>query len=117
MTCTSLRSGMASKGVRVSAQIAPAMPKMVRMITKKALRALASMTRSSRKGLGGTGLLDGWITGLVGSDIRLPGFESALDLCFGINEEIRAGDNSLAFLHSRLHFVDVTVFAAEFDET
>src|SRR5438270_6333355 len=50
ITWTSLRSGMASSGVRPSAQIAAAMAKRVRMRTRKGLRALASMTRSSKKG-------------------------------------------------------------------
>src|SRR5438067_388802 len=50
MTWTSLRSGMASNGVRVSAQTAPAMPKRVRMRTRKGLRALASITRSMIRG-------------------------------------------------------------------
>src|SRR6266478_4168518 len=49
MTCTSLRSGMASSGVFVSAQTPPAMPNTVRVTTRKAFLALASMMRSRRK--------------------------------------------------------------------
>src|SRR5438552_19179732 len=48
MTCTSLRSGIASRGVWRSAQRPPAMPKIVRMRMRKVLRELASMTRSRR---------------------------------------------------------------------
>src|SRR6266496_4701328 len=47
---------MASSGVLVSAHIPPAMPNTERMMTRKALRALASMMRSSRsveRGAGG----------------------------------------------------------------
>src|SRR5438552_6962785 len=49
MTCTSLRSGMASSGVLRNAQKPPAMPKMVMIKIRKVLRELFSMT-DSRKG-------------------------------------------------------------------
>src|SRR5215813_7628644 len=117
MTWTSLRSGMASSGVRVSAQIAPAIPNTVRMITKKALRALASIIRSSRNGLAAPGTLESCVLVGVGSDIESPGFQRALHLRFRINEEVRAADNPLAFLQPGLEFVCFTVFAAQLNKS
>src|SRR5947207_10902473 len=55
MTCTSLKSGMASSGVFVSAQMPPAMPKTTRMMMRKAFRELDSMMRSSRNDSGRDG--------------------------------------------------------------
>ena len=56
MTCVSLRSGIASSGVRRSAQIDAETARMPRMKTRKGLRALVSMIRSiSVMRAGGTG--------------------------------------------------------------
>src|SRR6267142_5557097 len=98
---------MASRGVRVSAQISPAMPKTVRMRTKNVLRALASMMRSSRNAFAGGEVLESWSFGVVGSGIGLPGLEGSLDFGFGVDQEIGAGDNALALFEARLDLIHV----------
>src|SRR2546421_6613389 len=116
MTWTSLRSGMASSGVRLSAQIAPAMPNAVRMRTRNGLRALASMIFSRRNGFAWTGAMESWSFGVMGSGIGSPGFEGALNLRFGVNQEVGAVDNALAIRQPGLEFVNVAVLAAKFEE-
>src|SRR6516225_6240636 len=106
---------MASSGVRVSAHTAPAIPKTVRMRTKKVLRALASMIRSSRNGFGWASARE-CSGGAVGSAIVSPGLEGALHLCFRVDEEVGAVDHALALVQSGFEFVDFAIFPAELEE-
>ena len=60
-----------------------------------AFRALASIMRS-RKAANGLRLISD-VDGRVSIGIALPGFQSALNFRFGINQEIGAGDNTFVF--------------------
>src|SRR5260370_38524514 len=95
MTCTSLWSGMASSGVRLSAQIPPATPKTLRMMTRNGLRALASIMRSSRNGFFCV-IAD--VERLAASmrlfPLALPGLKRALHLRFGVEWEVGTGDDA-----------------------
>src|SRR5580693_3240068 len=109
MTWTSLRSGMASRGVLFNAHKPAATPKIVSMKTKKTLRALASMMRSSRKGLRSVAMAEG-------VSIGLPRFQCALNLSLGIDQKICACDDTFVFLQAGFDFVEIAVLAAKVDE-
>ena len=87
------------------------MPKIVKMTTRNALRALASMMRSSRKGLGDTEFVVHSVRSL-----RSPRFQRALHLGFGINQKIGAVDDPFIFFQTGLHFKEIAIFAAKFDK-
>src|SRR5437016_1715987 len=121
ITCTSLRSGMASRGVRISAQMAAPMPKSVSRMTRKGLRALVSMIRSSSgvecrasergacSGIGAIGESEGitiqFAIFVVSVSLHVPTLltlpspllQRPLNLGLGVNQEICAGDHALAF--------------------
>src|ERR1051326_5186866 len=137
---------MASSGVRVSAQRPPAMPKMTRTRTRNAFRALDSMTRSSRDGLGrsvgeapphslaetprrrdadsalpysGSPIaFSGGSSDMVISPwlIPSPGLQRALHFGLGVDEEVGAGHHALVFVQPGHYLVELAVLAAEFDE-
>src|SRR6266404_9638837 len=68
---------MASRGVLVRAQMPPAMPKTVRIMTRKALRELASMMRSiSGVERGASGAWGRGASGAVGAFEELEDMES-----------------------------------------
>src|SRR6266481_6128528 len=46
----------------------------------------------------------------------LPRLQRALHLGLRVDEKIRAGDDAFSFVETGLHFVEVAVFAAEFDK-
>src|SRR5216684_1554119 len=112
MTCTSLRSGIASSGVCTSAQTPPRMPKIVRIITRNGFRALASMMRSRigrRVGVSacrGVGESPGPAFVSVSRDssgiviLPSPRLQRPLDLGLGVDEEVGAGDNAFGFFQS-----------------
>src|SRR5260370_25281906 len=116
MTCTSVWSGMASSGVRVSAQIPPATPKTLRMMTRNGLRALASIMRSSRNGFFGV-IAD---VELVSVSMRLfplalPGLKRALHLRFGVDEEVGTSDDALGFVAAGFDLIVIAELAAQLD--
>src|SRR5258706_14051298 len=102
MTCTSLRSGIASSGVLYNPQMPAAMAEIVRMPIRNLFRALASMTFSRNVGGGG-------IVG-VGS-ITSPRFQRPLYFGFGINQEVRAAHDPFTVLQPSLDRVVGSVFA------
>src|SRR2546427_4110029 len=110
MTCTSLRSGIASSGVLYNPHIPPAMAKIVRMMIRNLLRALASMTLSSSAGGGDAGCAEEVVS------ISLPRFQCALNLRFGINQEIRTAHHAVALFEPRFHGVVRAVFAGKLDK-
>src|SRR5262245_18938105 len=118
MTCTSLRSGIASSGVLVSAQIPPAIPNTTRMMMRNALRALDSMMRSRRNSFlrsEGAAAEAGVGVSMCFLPWALPGFQCALHLCLRVNKEVAARDDALGFLQTGLHLVEVAVFATQFN--
>src|SRR5207302_5920474 len=110
---------MASSGVWVSAQMPPATPKTVRMRIRNALRALASMMRSTSVGVLECWSVGVWVALIIPSLLRsiTPVLQRALHLGFGVDQEVGAGNNSLPFLESGRHRVVIAVFPPEFDET
>src|SRR5437762_14351940 len=58
-----------------------------------------------------------WVTrGTYALTILSPRLQSALHLGLGINQEVGAGDDPFRFVQARLDFVEVSIFATEFDE-
>src|SRR6267143_738267 len=110
---------MASSGVCVSAQMPPATPNTVKMRIRNALRALASMMRSTSVGVLECWSVGVWVALIIPSLLRsiTPVLQRALHFGFGVDQEVGAGNNSLPFLQSRRHRVVVTIFSAELDET
>src|SRR6266403_4160145 len=117
MTCTSLWSGMASSGVRVSAQIPPATPKTLRMMTRNGLRALASIMRSSRNGFFCViADVEPVAVSMRLFPLALPGLKRALHLRFGVDEEVGTGDDALGFVEAGFDLVVIAELAAQLDK-
>src|SRR5439155_14721345 len=129
---------MASSGVCTSAQMPPAMAKSVRMMTRNWLRALASMTRSmSDVERGSVGASERWSVGasergasggpgvgggsvlicLICALSRSPRLHRPLNLRFRVDQEIGAGDHSLAFAQAAPDFIIAAEFAAKLHKT
>src|SRR5438874_908502 len=110
---------MASSGVCVSAQMPPAMPNSVRIRIRNALRALASMMRSTSFGAPECWSVEVSVSiitpSLLGS--LTPILHSALHFGLGVDEEVGAGNNTLALLQSSRYRVVIAIFASEIDET
>src|SRR5258708_4097454 len=94
---------MASSGVRCSAQMPPATARTARMKIRKALRALAAMTRSMSVGAGGVGCMG------------LPGFEGTLHFRLGIDQEVGARHHPLTFLQAGSDSINVARLAGDLD--
>src|SRR6266446_8542881 len=133
MTCTSLRSGMASSGVCSSAQRPPAMPKIVRMRTRNGFRALASMMRSRSRGRVGVSVCrrigespspafvsvsrdSSGIDILPVARLLSPRLQCPLYLGLGVDEEVGAGDNPFGFLQPGNDRVIVDRLPAQFHQ-
>src|SRR5437762_1324555 len=121
---------MASSGVCTSAQMPPAMAKSVRTITRNWLRALASITRSmsdvergsvgasERGASGGPGVGGGSVLiCLICALSRSPRLHRALHLRFRVDQEIGAGDHSLAFAQAAPDFIIAAEFTAKLHKT